>query len=215
MRAGVYRGRARRFDGNMPLESLSLLGKSVGADFTSLSVELRHVRQLAHMLAGGSHRITAVDIKMPSDEDPRPESLEQQLLPLTELAPSLHQLRLPALPILLDVFTSLLLSPPPRHSSFGASLRLISVLPRGPPYDYTVYCSPSCTLFEEESQARGIRLELEEAPTISSMELEGGSAQEQGFWRFVERVEKLKEGEAKQDEGLEVARSGMQQLRMW
>lgn len=108
--------------------------------------------------------------------------------------------RLPAVPELLEALR-IFWQQDPTHS---ACLQAISILPLGPPYDFSLYSSPECKAMEAFCNDRGIRLVYEDRPLMTS------PFSEDGFWRFVRRVEEGEFGEKETDEIAE----GMSRLAM-
>lgn len=216
-RAGAYKGRARSFQNELPLEHLAVLGHSLGPNLTSLSVETGQLRTLIRTRPTDVS-VTVMDLQLPRPHQEQwlvaqDDDLEEVLPLLRTFAPLLQYLRLPATAPSLTALTSILLLPPRQYAgALSDTLRLISLLPPGPPHDYTIYCSPQCVALEEECHSRGIIVEFEEAPTRPSSD--GGSPHERGFWRFLTRVERLKDEARRREEALEDTRRGLRRLLM-
>lgn len=101
---------------------------------------------------------------------------------------------MPIAPGLLETIEFLL-----RHGHSGThNLIAISLFPLGPPDDFSLYTSPECKAFEAVCNERGIRLVYEDRPSTAT------PFSENGFWRFVRRLEAGEFAEAGDERGEEL-----------
>lgn len=131
--------------------------------------------------------IEALDVAPPLGFDV-PTSPSDALSFFVSISPRI--LRLPIEPGLLQSLQLFLQNGSDKYSS----LEIISLVPRGPPYNFSLYSSPECKAFEAFCNERGIRLVYEDAPSTAT------PFSENEFWRFVRRVEEEQFGKARREE---------------